>query len=136
MADARLHSERAAKLIQEEVKRMEPNHAVSGALGGAAILIGGTVASAGLVVVLPAVAGYYKGLPAALSVLLGVSVTVVFVETGVALFSVSHILNGVLNSPKTAAMLAAGCVNPTPPMNTFVLAPAGTPGLSSFMTSA
>lgn len=87
---------------------MEPREALGGVLGGSAILLGGTVASVGLVVVLPVAVGYHQGLPAALSSLLGCSVVVVFIEPVVALYGVSHVLSGVLNTPKTAAMLAVG----------------------------
>ena len=45
---------------QEELKRLEPREALSGVLGGAAIVAGGTAASVGMVIVLPAVAGYQK----------------------------------------------------------------------------
>jgi hypothetical protein len=47
-----------------------------------------------------------------LGVLLGTAVTVVFVETGFALWGAAHVVNGVLNTPKTALMLAVrgrGC---------------------------
>ena len=42
------------------MKRLEPREALSGVLGGAAIVAGGTAASVGMVIVLPAVAGYQK----------------------------------------------------------------------------
>jgi hypothetical protein len=39
---------------------LEPKDALSGVLGGVAIIAGGTAASVGMVIVLPAVAGYHK----------------------------------------------------------------------------
>ena len=104
----RMHEERLRRLVKDEVQRMEPREALGGVLGGSAILVGGTVASVGLVVVLPVAVGYYHGLPAALSSLFGCSVVVVFVEPVVALYGISHMLAGVLNTPKTAAMIGLG----------------------------
>ncbi len=59
-----------SRWLQDERRRLEPNEAVTGALGGVAILAGGAMAGCGAVVVVPAIAGYHKGVGAAISALL------------------------------------------------------------------
>lgn len=88
--DMKMHEDRLRRMLEDEVKRMEPREAVAGAIGGAAILVGGTMATVGVLVVLPVAIGYSQGLAPALSSLLGCSVVVIFVEPVVAVSSVQN----------------------------------------------